>query len=474
MSSIMNDLGKDPGRPVARFSAKFLRQSFPRRWRSWRWCSQKDWKPRDLVSLTVPSLRPGARPFEPGAAKSANHASAQEPTCGRTQSGDSGDAQRLRSGGEVLSARRRSNPIVFVDRARQACAAAICDTCGATGDRVAADRILRRDHYRRACCLTRAPQHWPRRADRGRVRYVCHRSADALRTCEAPRWHPQYFPARRWAHRKKFSNISTAISKITENGLAPRNSAKFEKIRSLSKTSDSTIPARRIGRCSIQIRLDVRDGRSISCWVGPSGAGKTTLANLVPRFYRCRTWRRFASTGMIFGDLRLDSLRDKIRHRRAGHFSCLTIRWQIISRYPRRARLPTQIREASRNALAEEFIERMPDGFDTMIGERGQKLSGGQRQRLAIARALLKNAPDSDSGRGDLASDTESEMLVQKALQNLMAHRTVIVIAHRLSTVRRADKIVVLDRGRICEIGRHEELVNRGGMYQRLHEMHRF
>jgi ATP-binding cassette, subfamily B, bacterial MsbA len=113
----------------------------------------------------------------------------------------------------------------------------------------------------------------------------------------------------------------------------------------------------------------------------------------------------------------------------------------------------------------------MPEGYDTLIGERGQKLSGGQRQRLAIARALLKNAPILILDEATSHLDTESERLVQTALHNLMQHRTVIVIAHRLSTIRRADKIVVLDRGSVTEIGTHEELVNHGGIYQRLHEL---
>jgi subfamily B ATP-binding cassette protein MsbA len=130
-----------------------------------------------------------------------------------------------------------------------------------------------------------------------------------------------------------------------------------------------------------------------------------------------------------------------------------------------------QIRTAARSALADEFIERLPNGYETVVGERGVKLSGGQRQRIAIARALLRNAPILILDEATSHLDTESEMLVQKALANLMTGRTVIVIAHRLSTIRRADKIVVMDRGEIREIGRHEDLVSGGGIYQRLHEL---
>jgi subfamily B ATP-binding cassette protein MsbA len=127
--------------------------------------------------------------------------------------------------------------------------------------------------------------------------------------------------------------------------------------------------------------------------------------------------------------------------------------------------------EAAKAALAHDFIEALPEGYETVIGDRGVKLSGGQRQRLAIARAILKNAPILILDEATSHLDTESEMLVQKALANLMTGRTVIVIAHRISTIRRADKIVVLDRGRIVETGSHEELIRHGGIYHRLHEL---
>ncbi len=203
--------------------------------------------------------------------------------------------------------------------------------------------------------------------------------------------------------------------------------------------------------------------------VGPSGAGKTTLVRLLPRFYDVSSGA-IRIDGVDVRDLRLASLRRLIGYVPQDTFLFNdTIANNI--RYGRRDVSLEAVRKAARAALAEEFILRMPQGYDTVVGERGHKLSGGQRQRIAIARALVENAPILILDEATSHLDAESEMLVQQALANLMEGRTVIVIAHRLSTVRRADRILVLDQGRICETGRHEELVNAGGVYQRLYEL---
>ncbi|MEI9972459.1 MAG: ABC transporter ATP-binding protein, partial [Ignavibacteriota bacterium] len=214
--------------------------------------------------------------------------------------------------------------------------------------------------------------------------------------------------------------------------------------------------------------LEVKAGQVVAL-VGGSGGGKTTVANLVPRFYDV-TAGAVKVDGYDVRDLDVASLRECIGMVAQDTFLFNDTVERNIA-YGRPNVKPEEIRRAAETALAHEFIERLPEGYQTVIGDRGAKLSGGQRQRIAIARALLKNAPILILDEATSHLDTESEMLVQKALANLMEHRTVIVIAHRLSTIRRADKIVVLQKGRIKEQGTHDELIELGGIYHRLHDL---
>lgn len=217
-----------------------------------------------------------------------------------------------------------------------------------------------------------------------------------------------------------------------------------------------------------EVTLEVRRGEIVAL-VGPSGAGKTTLANLVPRFYDV-TAGAVRIDGKDIRDVKLQALRDKISIVAQDTFLFNdTIANNIAYGSPDAEE--KDVLEAAKNAMAHEFIQMLPHGYDTVIGERGLKLSGGQRQRISIARALLKNAPILILDEATSHLDTESERLVQQALANLMAHRTVIVIAHRLSTIRNADKIVVLESGSITEAGTHEQLISKGGIYSRLHEL---
>jgi subfamily B ATP-binding cassette protein MsbA len=217
------------------------------------------------------------------------------------------------------------------------------------------------------------------------------------------------------------------------------------------------------------VSLTVGAGQMIAI-VGRSGAGKTTLVNLLPRFYDV-TGGSILIDGHDIRDVSLASLRSQI-----GIVTQETILFDdtIASNIAYGAAQATheQVRAAARAAHAHEFIDAMPEGYETVIGERGQRLSGGQRQRLAIARALLKNAPILVLDEATSALDAESELLVQEALANLILNRTSFVIAHRLSTIRRADAIVVLERGQIVETGRHDDLLARpAGVYARLYRL---
>jgi ATP-binding cassette, subfamily B, bacterial MsbA len=216
------------------------------------------------------------------------------------------------------------------------------------------------------------------------------------------------------------------------------------------------------------INLEVRRGEILAI-VGSSGAGKSTLVHLLPRFFDVSSGSILVDSHDV-RDVTVSSLRSQIGI--VTQDTVLfndTVRNNIAYGQPHVAM--KEVEGAARAALAHDFIQALPAGYDTVIGERGVRLSGGERQRLAIARALLKNAPVLILDEATSALDSESEALVQSALHNLMSGRTVLVIAHRLSTVRRADRIVVIENGTIADIGTHEDLMSKLGTYRRLYEL---
>jgi subfamily B ATP-binding cassette protein MsbA len=219
------------------------------------------------------------------------------------------------------------------------------------------------------------------------------------------------------------------------------------------------------------VDLTIRRGETVAI-VGPSGAGKTTLVNLLPRLYD-PTEGRVTLDGVDLRDATLESVRRQI-----GLVTQETVLFDTSAReniaYGRPEAPDEAVRAASVAAFADEFVGRLSEGYDTRLGEDAGRLSGGQKQRLSIARALYKDAPILILDEATSQLDSESEALVARALTNLMAGRTTLVIAHRLSTVRRADRILVLDRGRLVESGTHAELLTRNGLYRRLHDMQFF
>lgn len=217
------------------------------------------------------------------------------------------------------------------------------------------------------------------------------------------------------------------------------------------------------------VSLSVRPGECVAL-VGPSGSGKTTIANLLPRFYQIDSGE-IRVDGHPLQNVKLDSLRDNIALVSQDVVLFNDTLGANIAYGSKRDATREEIRAAAKAAHALEFIDALPDGLETMIGENGVKLSGGQRQRLAIARALLKNAPILILDEATSALDTESERHVQAALDELMRGRTTLVIAHRLSTIERADRIVALAHGEKQEEGSHAELLGQDGLYARLYRM---
>jgi subfamily B ATP-binding cassette protein MsbA len=287
-----------------------------------------------------------------------------------------------------------------------------------------------------------------------------------------------YNPVRKFAQfNNNFQQALGASSEIfkfmdIEDGVREKPNAKrlppFSKTVQLEHVSFTYGNEGEDARVLHDINLEVRRGEVVAI-VGSSGSGKSTLVHLIPRFFDA-TQGRLLVDGHDVRDVTLASLREQVGivTQETVLFND-TVRNNIAYGQPH---VPLKaVEAAARAALAHDFIHSLPAGYDEVIGERGVRLSGGERQRIAIARAILKNAPILILDEATSALDSESEALVQSALHNLMSGRTVFVIAHRLSTVRRADRIVVIENGAIADVGTHEDLMTKLGTYRRLYDL---
>jgi subfamily B ATP-binding cassette protein MsbA len=269
---------------------------------------------------------------------------------------------------------------------------------------------------------------------------------------------------------KGLAACESVFGLIDEEPEDDRGTVELERARGAVRFADVSLTYSGAGRPALdKVSLEVRPGETVAL-VGSSGSGKSSLIHLLPRFYHPSAGR-ITVDGHDLESLTLQSLRRQISlvSQNVVLFND-TIANNIA--YGRGSSVTREaIVAAARAAHAMEFIDTLPDGLDTEIGENGARLSGGQRQRLAIARAILKDAPILLLDEATSALDTESERAVQAALESLMRGRTTIVIAHRLSTIEKADRIVVMSQGRIVEVGTHRELLEGGGMYAGLHRL---
>jgi ATP-binding cassette subfamily B protein len=252
---------------------------------------------------------------------------------------------------------------------------------------------------------------------------------------------------------------------------APENPVDLPAVREGRICFDNVsfnYPSRPAMKALDEFSIEIAAGEKVA-FVGPSGAGKSTTFQLLMRFYDPQQGRLLVD-GVDIAKARPEDVRARI-----GIVPQETVIFGASARdnirFGRPGASDQEIEEAARAAAADEFIRRLPEGYDTYLGERGTRLSGGQKQRIAIARAILKDAPILLLDEATSSLDAESERLVQKALDFLETGRTTVVIAHRLATVLKADRIVVIDEGRIEDIGRHEELVSRDPLYARLADL---